>query len=111
MKWPAVPLLPVALGIIVLGGGTLLAVMTSRPSNKPASPQPAQEGATLSALATIALRDVIEAQGLSCPNAVDSTLQGEDPHGQVVRVRCDNDQIFKVSMGPQGGTFHVAPWQ
>jgi hypothetical protein len=104
------PLLPIALGL-ALAAGTITAVMILRLSDKPAPPKPAQTGATLSALATIALRDVIEAQGLSCPNALDGNLQGEVPDGQVIRVRCDNDRIFKVTMGPQGGTFHVAPWQ
>ena len=60
-------------------------MMMLRPSAKLASPQPepSESAATLSAVATSSLRDMIEAQGLSCPNALDGTLQTENPDGQV----------------------------
>ena len=83
------PILPIALGVEILAAGTALAVMMLRPSAKVASPQPtpSESAATLSAVATSALRDMIEAQGLSCPNALDGTLQTENPDGQVIRGR------------------------
>ena len=108
MNLPRVPIVPIALGVVVIAAGTALVMMTLRPSAKLSSPQPEP---SLSAGATSSLRDMIEAQGLSCPNALDGTLQTETPDGQVIRVRCDNDQMFRIAMGPQSGSFHIAPWQ
>ena len=110
MNLPKAPMVPIALGIVVIAAGTVLVMMMLRPSASP-QPTPSESAATLSAVATSALRDMIEAQGLSCPNALDGTLQSENPDGQVIRVRCDNDQMLRITMGPKSGSFHIAPWQ
>jgi hypothetical protein len=66
----------------------------------------------LSAEARIALSDFIQAQGFNCPSVTDGTPSGEDQRGQVIRVRCDNDLNFKVTMQSQGPMmFAVAPWK
>ena len=113
MNLPKAPIVPIALGVVVIAASTALVMVMLRPSAKLASPQPepSESAATLSAVATSSLRDMIEAQGLSCPNALDGTLQTENPDGQVIRVRCDNDQMFRITMGPQSGSFHIAPWR
>jgi hypothetical protein len=68
--------------------------------------------AILSAEARVALSDFIQAQGFNCPSVTDGTPSGEDQSGQVIRVRCDNDLNFKVTMRSQGPMmFAVAPGQ
>jgi hypothetical protein len=72
---------------------------------------PKSDAAILSPEARIALSDFIQAQGFNCPSVTDGTPSGEDQSGQVIRVRCDNDLNFKVTLRSQGGMmFAVAPW-
>ena len=109
LKLPKGPLFPIVVGVVTLAAiAVLVTLMLWHPGTTVASspPQP-QASAALSEPARVALRDMIEAQGLRCPTALDATLQSE----AVVRVSCDNDQSFKVTMGPQSGSFHIAPWQ
>ena len=117
IKGPIIPI-AVVLGIIVLGAAAILFVLN--PSTRAAAPeQPQREKAAsksnspmLSAEARGALSDVIQAQGFNCPSVSDGTPSGEDQRGQVIRVRCDNDLSFKVTLRSEGGMmFAVAPWQ
>jgi hypothetical protein len=106
------------LGVILLGPAAILFVLN--PSTPAAAPDNSpREGAVsisdapaLSAEARGALRDVIQAQGFNCPSVSDGTPTGEHQRGQVIRVRCDNDLQFKVTMRSQGGMMLlVAPWE
>lgn len=105
------------LGIIVLGATAILFVLN--PASRAEAPDQAQRAAAsksdapiLSAEARVALSDLIQAQGFNCPSVSDGTPSGEDQSGQVIRVRCDNDLSFKITMRSQGAMmFAVAPWQ
>ena len=116
-KGPIIPIVLV-LGIIVLGATAVLFVLN--PAPKAEAPDEARRTAAaskshtaiLSAEARVALSDFIQAQGFNCPSVTDGTPSGEDKSGQVIRVRCDNDLDFKVTMRSQGPMmFAVAPWQ
>jgi hypothetical protein len=112
-------ILPIVAGVITLTAASILVVLFMvHPGTRVASPsqamQPREEdhqAAGLSPQAMISLRDLIQAQGLSCPTVTDGAFQGEDDYGQVIRVSCDNDLKFKVTMGARSGTLHVAPWE
>jgi hypothetical protein len=114
-KGPIIPIVLV-LGIIVLGATAVLFLLN--PASRAEAPN-AQSAAAfksdapaLSTEARVALSDIIQAQGFNCPSVSDGTPSGEDQSGQVIRVRCDNDLSFKVTMRPQGPMmFAVAPWQ
>ena len=114
-KGPIIPIVLV-LGVIVLGATAILFV--PHPASRADAPDEAQPAAAsksdtpiLSAEARVALSDLIQAQGLNCPTVTDGTPSGEDQSGQVIRVRCDNDLNFKVTMRSQGPVmFAVAPW-
>lgn len=109
LKLPKGPLFPSLAGVVTLAAvGVIATLVLVRPDTKVASspPQP-QAAASLSAPAMAALRDMIEAQGLRCPSVLDATLQGE----ALVRVNCDNNQNFRITMGPQGGSFRITPWE
>jgi hypothetical protein len=112
-------ILPIVAGIVTLTAVSIFVLLfIVHPETKAASTsqamQPRQEdhqAAGLSPQAMISLRDHIQAQGLSCPTVTDGAIQGEDHYGQVIRVSCDNDLKFKVTMGARSGTVHVAPWE
>jgi hypothetical protein len=114
-KGPIIPIVLV-LGIIVLGATAILFMLN--PASRAEAPDEAQPAAAsksdtpvLSAEARVALSDFIQAQGFNCPSVTDGTPSGEDQSGQVIRVRCDNDLNFKVTVRSQGGMmFAVAPW-
>jgi hypothetical protein len=113
-KGPIIPIVLV-IGIIVLSATAILFVLN--PASRADAPDEAQPAATpktdtiLSAEARVALSDLIQAQGFNCPSVTDGTPSGEDQSGQVIRVRCDNDLNFKVTVRSQGGMmFAVAPW-
>ena len=114
-KGPIIPIVLV-LGIIVLGATAILFVLN--PASRAEAPNQAQDAAAsksdapiLSAEARVALSDLIQAQGFNCPSVSDGTPSREDQNGQVIRVRCDNDLNFKVTVRSQGGMmFAVAPW-
>jgi hypothetical protein len=114
-KGPLIPIVLV-LGILVLGATAILFALN--PASRAEAPDEAQTAAAsksdssvLSAEARVALSDFIQAQGFNCPSVTDGTLSGEDQTGQVIRVRCDNDLNFKVTMRSQGPMmFAVAPW-
>jgi hypothetical protein len=116
MKGPIIPIVLV-LGVLVLGATAILFVLN--PASRADAPDEAQrtaasqsDTAILSAEARVALSDFIQAQGFNCPSVTDGTPSGEDQSGQVIRVRCDNDLNFKVTMRSQGPMmFAVAPWQ
>ena len=103
-------------GVIVLGAAMLFVL---NPASRAEAPDQAQRAAAsksdapiLSAEARVALSDLIQAQGFNCPSVSDGTPSGEDQSGQVIRVRCDNDLSFKITMRSQGAMmFAVAPWQ
>jgi hypothetical protein len=105
------------LGIIVLGAtATILFVVN--PASRGEAADQSQRAATskdapiLSEKARIALSSLIRAQGFDCPSVSDGTPSGDDQSGQLIRVRCDNDLSFKVTMRSQGAMiFTVAPWQ
>jgi hypothetical protein len=115
-KGPIIPIV-VVLGIIILGATAVFFVLN--PTSRAEAPDEAQRAAAsksdtsiLSAEARIALSDFIQAQGFNCPSVTDGTPSGEDQRGQVIRVRCDNDLNFKVTMQSQGPMmFAVAPWK
>jgi hypothetical protein len=115
-KGPLIPIVLV-LGILVLGATAILFALNPAPRAK--APDEAQRAAPsksdtpiLSEAARVALSDLIQAQGFNCPSVTDGTPSGEDQSGQVIRVRCDNDLNFKVTMRSQGPMmFAVAPWQ
>jgi hypothetical protein len=115
-KGPIIPIVLV-LGILVLGATAVLFVLN--PASRAEAPDEAQRPATsksdapiLSAEARVALGDLIQAQGFNCPSVTDGTPSGEDQSGQVIRVRCDNDLNFKVTMRSHGAMmFAVAPWR
>ena len=119
IKIPKVPIFPIVAGVIALAATALLVILFMvHPETKVAAPSQAMQpraedhqAASLSPEAMTALRDIIQAQGLNCPAVTDGTLQGEDRHGQVIRVSCDNALKFKVTMGARGGTYHIAPWE
>jgi hypothetical protein len=112
-------ILPIAAGVVALVGAAILVIVFMvHPDTKVAAPSQAmqpradeRQAGSLSPEAMTALRDIIQAQGLNCPAVTDGTLQGEDRHGQVIRVSCDNALKFKVTMGARGGTYHIAPWE
>ena len=112
-------ILPIAAGIIALAAATVLVILFMvHPETKAASPSQAmqppgedRQTGSLSPQAMGALRDIIQAQGLSCPAVTDGAIQGEDRYGQVIRVSCDNELKFKVTMGARSGAFHVTPWE
>jgi hypothetical protein len=109
-KGPIIPIV-VVLGIIVLSATAILFVLN--PASRAEAPDeaPKSDAAILSPEARIALSDFIQAQGFNCPSVSDGTPSGEDQSGQVIRVRCDNDLNFKVTVRSQGGMmFAVAPW-
>ena len=109
LELPKGPLFPIIAGAITLAAvAVIVTLVLVRPDTKVASssPQP-QAAASLSAPAMAALRDMIEAQGLRCPAVLDASLQGE----ALVRVSCDNNQNFRITMGPQSGSFHITPWE
>jgi hypothetical protein len=117
MKGPIIPIVLV-LGILVLG--TIAILFLLNPASRPEAPNEAQRTAStsksdaplLSAEARVALSDFLQAQGFNCPSVTDSTPSGEDQRGQVIRVRCDNDLNFKVTVRSQGAMmFAVAPWR
>jgi hypothetical protein len=110
-------LLPIVLvlGILLLGATAILFALN--PTSRAEAPEEAQhvvasnsDTPNLSAEARVALSDLIQAQGFNCPSVTDGTPSGEDQSGQVIRVRCDNDLNFKVTMRSQGMMFAVAPW-
>lgn len=111
------PIISIALGIIVLGATAILFVLN--PVSRAEAPDPAQPAAAsksdapfLSEETRVALSSLIRAQGFNCPSVSDGTPSGEDQSGQVIRVHCDNDLSFKVTMRSQGAMmFAVAPWQ
>ena len=106
------------LGIVVIGCycGYFL---RAEPRRKGEAADQSQRAATsksdapiLSEKARIALSSLIRAQGFDCPSVSDGTPSGDDQSGQLIRVRCDNDLSFKVTMRSQGAMmFTVAPWQ
>ena len=114
-----VPIFPIVAGIIALVAAAILVIVFMvHPETKVAAPSQAmqphaedRQAASLSPEAMAALRDIIQAQGLKCPAVTDGTPQGEDRYGQVIRVSCDNELKFKVTMGARGGTYHIAPWE
>jgi hypothetical protein len=114
-KGPIIPIVLV-LGIIVLGATAILFMLN--PASRAEAPDAVQRTAAsktdtpiLSAEARAALSDFILAQGFNCPSVTDGTPSGEDQSGQVIRVRCDNDLNFKVTMRSQGPMmFAVTPW-
>ena len=116
MKGPIIPIVLVA-GILVLGATAILFMLN--PASRADAPHEAQRAAAsqsdtpiLSAEARVALSDFIQAQGFNCPSVTDGTPSGENQSGQVIRVHCDNDLNFKVTLRPQGPLmFAVAPWQ
>jgi hypothetical protein len=116
MKGPIIPIVLVV-GILVLGATAVLFVLNrASKADAPDEPQPtaASQSDTpiLSAEAWVALSDFIQAQGFNCPSVTNGTPSGENQSGQVIRVRCDNDLNFKVTLRPQGPMmFAVAPWQ
>jgi hypothetical protein len=116
MKGPIIPIVLVV-GILVLGATAVLFVLNpASKADAPDEPQPtaASQSDTpiLSAEARVALSDFIQAQGFNCPSVTNGTPSGENQSGQVIRVRCDNDLNFKVTLRPQGPMmFAVAPWQ
>jgi len=113
------PIFPIAAGIIAVAAAAILIILLMvHPETKVAAPSQAmqpraedRQAGSLSPEAMASLRDIIQAQGLNCPAVTDGTLQGEDPHGQVIKVSCDNELKFKVTMGARGATYHIAPWQ
>jgi hypothetical protein len=114
-KGPIIPIVLV-LGIIVLGATAALFLLN--PASKAEAPNAQSvtasksDAPTLSAEARVALSDLIQAQGFNCPSVSDGTPSGDDQRGEVIRVRCDNDLSFKVTMHPQGPMmFAVAPWK
>ena len=112
-------ILPIVAGVVALAAAAILVIVFMvHPETKVAAPSQAmqpraedRQAASLSPEAMAALRDIIQAQGLNCPAVTDGTLQGEDSYGQVIRVSCDNELKFKVTMGARGGTYHIAPWE
>lgn len=119
MKLPKGPIFPIVAGIIALAAvGILVILVMVHPETKVAAPSQAMQpraddrpAGSLSPEAMASLRDMIQAQGLSCPAVIDGALQGEDRNGQVIRVSCDNELKFKVTMGARGAAYHIAPWQ
>jgi len=111
-------ILPIVAGVVALAAAAILVIVFMvHPETKVAPPSQAMQRAEdrqaggLSPEAMASLRDIIQAQGLNCPAVTDGTLQGEDRYGQVIRVSCDNELKFKVTMGARGGTYHIAPWE
>src|SRR3954451_4301652 len=112
-------ILPIVAGIVALAAAAILVIVFMvHPETKVAPPSQAmqpraedRQAGGLSPEAMASLRDIIQAQGLNCPAVTDGTLQGEDRYGQVIRVSCDNELKFKVTMGARGGTYHIAPWE
>jgi hypothetical protein len=112
-------ILPIVAGIVALVAATVLVILFMvHPETKVAPPTQAmqprgedRQAAGLSPQAMVALRDIIQAQGLSCPTVTDGAFQGQDSYGQVIRVSCDNELKFKVTMGARNGSFHVTPWE
>jgi hypothetical protein len=106
------------LGIVVLGT-TAAILFVLNPASRGEAADQSQRAATsksdapiLSEKARIALSSLIRAQGFDCPSVSDGTPSGDDQSGQLIRVRCDNDFSFKVTMRSQGAMmFTVAPWQ
>jgi hypothetical protein len=119
IKIPKVPIFPIVAGVIALAATALLVILFMvHPETKVAAPSQAmqpraedRQAGGLSPEAMASLRDIIQAQGLNCPAVTDGTLQGEDQYGRVIRVSCDNELKFKVTMGARGGTYHIAPWE
>ena len=113
------PIFPIVAGIIALAAvGILVVLVMVHPETKVAAPSQAMQpraddrpAGSLSPEAMASLRDIIQAQGLNCPGVTDGTVQGEDRHGQVIKVSCDNQLKFKVTMGARGATYHIAPWE
>jgi hypothetical protein len=105
------------IGIVVLGATAVL--FTLNPASRADAPDESQPPVTsksdaplLSADARVSLSDLIRAQGFNCPSVIDGTPSGEDQSGQVIRVRCENDLNFKVTLRARGPMmFAVAPWQ
>jgi hypothetical protein len=112
-------ILPIVAGVVALAAAAILVIVFMvHPETKVASPSQAmqprgedRQAGDLSPPAMVSLRDIIQAQGLNCPAVTDGAFQGEDQYGQVIRVSCDNELKFKVTMGARSGSFHVAPWQ
>ena len=116
-KGPIISIMLV-LGIVALGTTATILFMLNPGLTGKAADQ-AQRAATsksdapiLSEEARVALSSLIRAQGFDCPSVSDGTPSGHDQSGQLIRVRCDNDLSFKVTMRSQGAMmFAVAPWQ
>src|SRR6476619_3800175 len=112
-------ILPIVAGIVALAAAAILVIVFMvHPETKVAPPSQAmqpraedRQAGGLSPEAMASLRDIIQAQGLNCPAVTDGTLQGQDRYGQVIKVSCDNELKFKVTMGARGGTYHIAPWE
>lgn len=108
----------IVLGIVALGTTATILFMLNPGLTGEAADQ-AQRAATsksdapiLSEQARVALGSLIRAQGFDCPSVSDGTPSGEDRSGQLIRVHCDNDLSFKVTMRSQGAMmFAVAPLQ
>jgi hypothetical protein len=106
------------LGIVILGA-TAAILFVLNPTSRGEAADQSQRAATskpdapiLSEKARIALSNLIRAQGFDCPSVSDGTPSGDDQSGQLIRVRCDNDLSFKVTMRSQGAMmFTVVPWQ
>jgi hypothetical protein len=112
------PIISIALVVLVIILGATALVFTLKPASTAGAPdkeQPAAASPTdtpfLSMEARAALSEFIQAQGLNCPSVIDGTPRGEERGGQVIRVRCDNDLNFKVTVRSQSAMmFTVAPW-
>jgi len=110
---------PIVAGVVALAAAAILVIVFMvHPETKVAPPSQAmqpraedRQAGGLSPEAMASLRDIIQAQGLNCPAVTDGTLQGQDRYGQVIKVSCDNELKFKVTMGARGGTYHIAPWE
>ena len=84
-------ILPIMAGIVALVAATVLVILFMvHPETKVAPPTQAmqprgedRQAAGLSPQAMVALRDIIQAQGLSCPTVTDGAFQGQDSYGQV----------------------------